>query len=306
VASPRISVGMPVYNCDEFVAEAIEGVLKQDFADLELIIADNASTDRTLEICTGYAAQDSRVRILRSEVNRGLAWNFNRVFAATTAEFFMWNAGDDVRLPTMVSRCVEALDADPGAVLAYTGVVYIDAQGEVLRTWPRTHRATAERAAERFADVVLNEKECFPAHGVIRASALSGTALHGNYPSSDNPLLAELALRGRFLELDDDLFLRRDHEGRSMRKFKTPRERNTFFDPSRTGKITLPRWRIGAEYARAVLRAPLEPAERVRCLAVLLPWLVKWRAPLSRQLGSAAAQLAGRAVPARLRQKAFS
>jgi glycosyltransferase involved in cell wall biosynthesis len=295
----RVSVGMPVYNGEAFLAEAIDGVLSQDFKDLELIISDNGSTDSTPEICARYAAADPRVRVLRSDVNRGLAWNFNRVFEESSGEFFMWNAADDVRLPSMVSRCVEVLDGDPAAVLCYTGVVYIDEHGSILRTWPRTRRASSHRSSRRFGDVVLHERECFPAHGVIRSSALIGTALHGNYPSSDNPLLAELALRGRFRELDEDLFLRRDHAGRSMRKFKTPRERNAFFDPSRQNKITLPRWRIGFEYGRAALRAPVGPLEKIQSLMYLVPWAFRsWR-PLARNLASAIFQLVSQRITSR-------
>lgn len=293
---------MPVYNGEQFLAQAIEGVLGQDFPDLELIISDNASTDSTPAICARYAARDPRVRVLTAEVNRGLAWNFNRVFEASSAELFMWNAADDVREPSMVSACAAALDADPGAVLAYPGVVYIDETDAFLKRWPRTRRATGARPSQRFGDVVLHEQECFPAHGVIRTDALRGTALHGPYPSSDNPLLAELALRGRFVEVDQDLLLRREHPGRSMRMFATARQRNAFFDPSRHRAITLPRWRIGAEYVRAVARAPLGPLERLRCLGYLAPWCRMWRRPLAHNLGSAGLEVLRRAA-GRLRHR---
>ncbi|WP_165865565.1 glycosyltransferase family 2 protein [Vallicoccus soli] len=294
-----MSVGVPVYNGEEFLAEALEGVLRQDFRDLEVVISDNGSTDGTQGICERYAAQDERVRYLRSDVNRGLAWNFNTVFHEGRGEFFMWNAADDVRLPGMVGACVAALDADPGLVLAHTRTTYVDERSRPFKVWPRTDRATQANPSERFGDVVLHEAECFPAHGVIRRSALLGTALHGGYPNSDNPLLAELALRGRFLELDEELFHRRDHPGRSMRAFTTTRARNAFFDPRRSGKVTLPRWRVGAEYARGVHRAPLPQAEKARCYAYLGPWAVKWRGTLARNLGSAASQVVAQKVTQR-------
>ena len=298
--APRVSVGIPVYDGEEFLAEAIEGVLAQDFTDLEVIVSDNGSTDATPQICARYAAADPRVRVLRSDVNRGLAWNFNRVFHEARGELFMWNAADDVRLPGMVRACVAALDADPGLVLAHTRTTYVDEHGSVLRVWPRAGRASAATPHERFGDVVMNEAECFPAHGVIRCSALATTALHGGYPNSDNPLLAELALRGRFVELDEELFLRRDHPGRSMRTFTTTKARNAFFDPRRSGKITLPRWRIGAEYARGVQRAVrtagLDRAEAARCYRYLGPWAVKWRGHLSRNVASASSEVLARGI----------
>ena len=296
MAQARVGIGMPVFNGERFLAHAIEGVLTQDFADVELIIADNASTDATVEISQAFASQDRRVRVLRSDTNRGLAWNFNRVFEASSAEYFMWNAADDSRLPGMVKSCVTRLDDAPDAALCSTGVVYIDEYGDEIKRWPLTGRASAAGSVERFRDVVLNELECLPAHGVIRSAALRRTALHGGYPSSDNPLLAELALHGRFLEVEEYLTYRRDFAGRSMRQFKTPKERTTFFDPSRAGAITLPRWRIGAEYVRAVRRADLSAADRAACLPGIGPWAVKHRRPLVRNVGSAGREITRRAL----------
>ena len=78
--APRVSVGMPVYNSEAYLREAVDSILSQSFADFELIISDNASTDSTEEICRAYASQDRRVRYLRSSVNIGANGNYNNVF----------------------------------------------------------------------------------------------------------------------------------------------------------------------------------------------------------------------------------
>ena len=77
---PVISVGMPVYNGEQYLESAIRAVLDQTCEDLELIISDNASTDRTAQICNDFAARDSRVRFSRNPDNIGAARNYNRVF----------------------------------------------------------------------------------------------------------------------------------------------------------------------------------------------------------------------------------
>src|SRR5215217_3975058 len=78
--SPRLSIGLPVYDGAMFLAEALDSLLAQTFTDFELIISDNASTDATQSICEQYAAHDCRIRYLRQDINRGLAWNLNHVF----------------------------------------------------------------------------------------------------------------------------------------------------------------------------------------------------------------------------------
>ena len=125
----RVSMGMPVYNGERYVAEAIESVLQQTFGDFELVISDNGSTDSTRSICEGYAARDPRVRYFRSDANRGATWNFNRVVELSRGEYFRWAAHDDRIRPEYLERCVAVLDADPEAVLCYTQVEIIDAAG---------------------------------------------------------------------------------------------------------------------------------------------------------------------------------
>ena len=80
VAVPHVSVGLPVRNGERFLARALDSLLAQDHADLEIVVSDNASDDATPDICRQYARQDSRVRYQRNESNIGLVANFNRAF----------------------------------------------------------------------------------------------------------------------------------------------------------------------------------------------------------------------------------
>ncbi|MER3486233.1 MAG: hypothetical protein C4345_09945 [Chloroflexota bacterium] len=130
--APRVSIGLPVYNRQQYVGEAIESILAQTFADFELIISDNASTDATGVICQEYARKDARVRYYRNAINIGAAKNFNRVFHLSSGEYFKWMASDDICAPTFIERCVEALDGDTGAVLAYSRARCIDEHGAVV------------------------------------------------------------------------------------------------------------------------------------------------------------------------------
>ena len=92
---PRVSVGLPVFNGENFLEAAIRSVLEQSFADLELVVCDNASTDRTATIARDLAASDPRVRYHLNERNLGAAPNYNRTFALSTGELFKWLSHDD-------------------------------------------------------------------------------------------------------------------------------------------------------------------------------------------------------------------
>jgi glycosyltransferase involved in cell wall biosynthesis len=72
---PTVSVGLAVYNGENYLSEAIDSILNQTFTDFELIISDNASTDRTAKICQDYASRDPRIRYTCADRNRGAAWN---------------------------------------------------------------------------------------------------------------------------------------------------------------------------------------------------------------------------------------
>src|SRR5262245_31427219 len=119
-AIPRVSLGLPVYNGEGFLRQALDSILAQTFEDFELIISDNSSTDSTPAICHDYKAADARIRYLRNESNRGVAWNHNRVFALSTGEYFKWCAADDLIAPEYLSACLGRLEAEPDAVLCYS------------------------------------------------------------------------------------------------------------------------------------------------------------------------------------------
>jgi glycosyltransferase involved in cell wall biosynthesis len=94
---PRVSIGVPVYNCDAYLHLALDSLLAQTFSDLEIIISDNASTDSTESVCRMYAARDSRIRYVRQKTNMGAPANFQFVLGQAMGEYFMWAAADDER-----------------------------------------------------------------------------------------------------------------------------------------------------------------------------------------------------------------
>ncbi len=128
----RASVGLAVYNGMPHLRHALESVLAQDLADLEILISDNASEDGTGEYCEEVAASDPRVRYYRNDVNLGAAVNFQRVLDLSSAPYFAWAAHDDWYAPSFVSRCLEALVEHPEAGFCVPARRRVDGEGAFL------------------------------------------------------------------------------------------------------------------------------------------------------------------------------
>jgi glycosyltransferase involved in cell wall biosynthesis len=272
VKAPCVSVGLPVFNGERYVGAAIESILAQSFRDLELIVSDNASTDRTEAICRSYAARDERVRYYRNRENLGAARNFNQTFERSSGRYFKWAAHDDVVAPDFLRACVEVLDRDPAVVLCSSEMKIIDETGAVVEDYDsKLEGIDSTKPSRRFADLVLIDHPCYELFGLVRADVLRKTSLLRGYIASDRVLLAELGLYGRFHTVPACLFLSRDHPGRALRTAPF-HLRAEWFDPANRGHRVFPHWRFFSEYFGCVRRAPISHAQQVRCYLSLLRW----------------------------------
>jgi glycosyltransferase involved in cell wall biosynthesis len=266
-------VGLPVFNGEDYIAEAIRSVLGQTLSDLELIIQDNASTDRTGDICRQFQAQDRRVRYFRNPRNLGAAPNYNLAYNLARGRYFKWLAHDDRMEPRYLEATTGALETRPDAVLCNTVVRYIGAEGEYIGLYDSgLARADAASPSARFASLVLSSHSCVDFFGVLRRSAMKRSLLHGSFHGADRAFLAQMALRGAFVQLPEPLVEMREHGGRYTRKQVRATERLAWHDASLRGRITFPAWRLFAEYVNAVRGEPLPLSERMRCYGVLAKW----------------------------------
>lgn len=134
--SVSVHIGMPVYNGARFIGEALRSLSDQSFGDWELVVADNASTDETEDICREFAKADSRIKYVRHEQNIGAPKNFRYVLEQATAPYFMWAAADDVWGPDFIGNCFKRLTARPDCGMAFTGLEVIDSFGQIIRHCP--------------------------------------------------------------------------------------------------------------------------------------------------------------------------
>jgi glycosyltransferase involved in cell wall biosynthesis len=278
---PRLTVGLPVYNGEQFLGEALDALLGQTFEDFELIVADNASTDGTADIGRRYAKQDSRVRYIRHDRNVGLVANHVFVQEQARCELFKCAAHDDLYGRDLMERCVDALDENPDAVLAHSWSAVIDESRNVTGTFGSGVPMDSPLAPERFRTVLFDGCHDYE-YGVIRTQALRRMTRRGSYHHADRMFNAELALHGRFQQVPDWLYFRREHAGRPP---QTVRDRCTIFDPRRADRLRHPVARLYAEYLWAYIpvirRAPLSSADRRECYRLLAQWMLSRALPVA-------------------------
>jgi glycosyltransferase involved in cell wall biosynthesis len=291
--SPRVSIGLPVYNGEDYLRLAIDAMLAQTFGDFELIISDNASTDGTAAICQSYAARDPRIRYYRNETNIGGATNVNRTIELSQGEFFKFSAHDDLCTPDFIERCVDVLDRDPSVVLCGSKAVLIDHTGQpyqldehdvdplfVTRMQADIKVKTdSEKPAERLSELLNHHHYWYPISAVIRMSALQQTPLISQYAGGDKILLARLVLMGRFDEIPEPLFLLRRHCNQSLNiGAQSSHLYSIWFSTANKGKLILPTWKRFLEYLDAIHQAPLSWQQRIQCYRVICQRVTdEWR-----------------------------
>jgi len=271
---PRVSIGLPVYNGERYISETVDSLLAQTFEDFELVICDNASGDRTEQICRAYAAKDPRIRYIRNSTNLGSARNYRLALELSSGEYFRWSNDDDLFAPTSLERCVEVLDHNPSTVLTYPKTRLIDEHGHFISEYDDGLHLQSAIASERFAQLFQQLGLVNVIYGLIRADILKKTALIGNFIGGDIALVAELSLYGKFWEIPEFLFYRRFHPGASS-SFKSVERLQEFYDPNSKGRVPLTQLKQLHAHGRAISRAPLGIPEKLR-LSVYLMHEVAW------------------------------
>jgi glycosyltransferase involved in cell wall biosynthesis len=276
-SAPRLSIGLPVYNGEEYLAESLDALLGQSFADFELIITDNASTDGTAEIARRYVAADPRVRYERLTTNIGAAGNHNHVFTLARGELFKWASHDDLYGRDLLARCVEALDEHPEMILAHAGTAIIDGDGTVVEPFDYRLATDSPSAPERFASL-LYAPGGDDFYGVIRADVLRRVKPHDSYHHADRTFVMDLAMQGPFIQVPELLYFRRDHPTRAQRANPSVRSWCANLDPKRAKGFN-PAVRLLAEYVLGfvglIQRAPITAAEKRQCYRHLARWFTR-------------------------------
>ena len=185
---PLVSVCMPLYNTERYLAEAIDGVLRQTHRNLELIICDNRSTDKSIDIAEKYAQADRRIRLVRNRRNLGYAGNLHKVLGLARGYYMIVHCADDFIAPDAIAKLVAVAEAapDPARVLVisdyrvvdeHSRPLYVNAKTRVgidyVRTPPDSYAATGAVTRHEGAEMLGEALRCLQIVGFQGASLYS-------------------------------------------------------------------------------------------------------------------------------------
>lgn len=210
-----VTIGLPVYNGEQNLANALDSILAQTYQDFTLIISDNASTDGTKEICEEYQRRDPRIKYHRNDENIGPLSNFNQLLDMAESQLFMWAAHDDSWEPDFIKELVALLRAETSAVLAFCQFDLVDlssgkrCKGTDLLRFSKPGTAFVRIA--RFLWAPEEHNKATMIYGIIPTDVLKivggiYAGFDGGRWALDNHTLFFLGLRGRFAISDKILF----------------------------------------------------------------------------------------------------
>lgn len=205
---PLVSIGMPVYDGERFIEETIESLLAQTYRNYEIIISDNASSDRTREIVAEYIQLHSNISLQSNNHNVGAIRNFQRVFDLANGKYFMWASDHDLWRADCIERYVNVLEADRTIALVYSLTTLIDDAGAIIGEHSARLDTCGQSALKRFEMILWRLGYCNAVYGLFRRSILSRIRLREIW-GPDNLLLAEINLYGSMALIEEGLYFRR-------------------------------------------------------------------------------------------------
>jgi glycosyltransferase involved in cell wall biosynthesis len=272
--SPLVSIGMPVFDGERFVGEALESLLAQDYPHFELIVSDNASQDRTEEICREYQQRDRRIRYIRQQENRGSPWNFAFVARESRGDYFLWAAHDDLWHPTFLRKCLEYSRFSSGSGALLHGNRSYRRAWRSIGALPQLqeHRNSGGSAGRPHSRPhVASRLVChlwFDAPGILQKISLGLSVF-----AWDVILLLEIQLIGPNAKVPETLFTFRVAEPRNAREYAQ-------IFKSQTVSSAMPYAGTAVHLLETVYRSTLSSSEKTQAFARFIvdcqrpPWRV--------------------------------
>lgn len=269
-SAPPVTIGMPIYNEERFLEESLRSLAAQRYPNLTVIISDNASTDRTGEIASAFAADDERFVYSCCEENVGVAENFRRVTEMADGKYFIWAAGHDLWSPNLISECVAALEEDGTASIAVAPSWWIDQNGNRDDRDTSYPDISSKGVFSRFFTVLWANMH--PVLGLMRSEYLATTRNVQTFAGADLVLLTEMNLRGPFVPVPDASWQRRDVRAKESHDERMERYTGEEYGQAK-GSVDhrFPLLRLPFGLIRAIWDSPQPFVTRVLLVLALLP-----------------------------------
>lgn len=159
---PIVSIGLPVYNGEDFLKYALDSLLSQTFRDFELIISDNASTDNSVNICKEFMKKDSRIKLNEQEHNIGQFNNYNFLLEKVLGKYFLWVAVDDLLLPEFLEKNLHILETKKNVV---TSISKVKMFGDFTNSTKEDQNDSIGQKIVKKIKKYFSRMDCFPITG---------------------------------------------------------------------------------------------------------------------------------------------
>jgi glycosyltransferase involved in cell wall biosynthesis len=167
-----LTVGIPCYNEEKYLADTLESILNQDFEKFVVYVCDDCSSDSTVEIAMRYANKDSRIKILKADKRTNFVANWNRSLKICESKYFVWIGGHDILHTQYFQEAIDLLEKDDKIVLAYPMSISIDASGRMGGSADSDIETIGLFQKDALVKVASNLDYCTAIHGIFRSSVL--------------------------------------------------------------------------------------------------------------------------------------
>lgn len=257
---PLVTIGLPVYNGEKFLAKTIESLLAQEYQNFELLISDNASEDSTAAICHEYAAKDPRITYRRNITNIGPMRNGSRLLDEASGEFIMFAADHDLWAPHFISTLLSELQRDDSIVLAYPRTVMIDENDAVTEIASDLLDTRGLDRCQRFSRIMWEFCWGNMVYGLFRTAAYRQIWKPFDVIGPDHVLMASLSLVGTIVQVDEPLFFRRDNRP-NEKAHETLNRYIEWFSKSGLERL-VPRTLMAYEHVNVIMDSELTELEK--------------------------------------------
>jgi glycosyltransferase involved in cell wall biosynthesis len=206
VRHSTVVLGVPAYNEIRWISRTLASIQAQSHRDFMVLLADNASSDGTSEVCADIARSDQRFVHFRHEINRGAAFNFDFARDESESPYFGWVGAHDLLHPDFLSVHLSALQRRPDAAGSFTYFEWIDSNDRTIQRDGDVGIATPHRCAlVRYLWSIAIGSDLGPMHSIFRRALLPNLASQ-HVVAADHILLANIALHGPFIAQPGHLY----------------------------------------------------------------------------------------------------
>lgn len=229
--APLVTVCMTTYNHELYIEESILSVINQDYPNLQIIISDDCSTDKTYEILKRYQQLYPQIiEIQRHSPNVGVAKNVSSLYPPIKGQYICWLSGDDVYLPQKISKQVTLMSNNRDCILSFHAIDVINNTGEFLYGFNDLSLGISQSGSRDVSKKLLEDRCFICAHAIMINRELAQNIMHREEVGmcSDWLLLFELAVAGKVLYMPDNLALYRRHPNNLSRTVNIVNEENVY------------------------------------------------------------------------------